>query len=241
MFSNLAFIPLDVHYMLWVFAPILVISLLAQWWVKSAYARWSSVVNRQGITGREAAVVILRSAGIHDVRVEEVDGFLSDHYDPGEGLRLSPENYRGTSIAAVGIAAHEAGHAIQHAQQYAPLALRSLAVPMANIGNNFGYIAIVIGLFMTGTPYNFITILGLLGLAAVALFQLVNLPVEFDASRRALVHLPDIGILDAEENHGARRVLRAAAFTYVAGTIAAVWTLLYWLMRLGFLGGSRDE
>ncbi|MCZ7646343.1 MAG: zinc metallopeptidase [Planctomycetota bacterium] len=238
------FLGIDIHYFLYAGLPLLALSLLAQLWVKSSYAKWSEVRNSKGISGAEAAYVVLRSAGVEDVKVERVDGFLSDHYSPSEKIvRLSPDNYDGRSIAAVGVAAHEAGHAIQHAQAFAPLALRSIAVPMANIGSQMGYFAIMIGCFMAynGAPkLNLFTLLGLVGLAAVALFQLVNLPVELDASRRALKHLPAIGILNEEENAGARSVLTAAAMTYVAATIAALWTLLYWLMRLGLIGGRRD-
>lgn len=237
------FFSIDWGYMLYVALPMMALMLVCQLWVKAAYAKYSKIENHQNITGREAAYVILRKAGIDDVRVEESDGFLSDHYAPSEKvLRLSPQNYSGTSIAAVGIAAHEAGHAIQHARHYAPLIVRNLAVPLASIGSQLGYLAIIIGLAMTHDPRNPITLLGLAGLAAVALFQIVNLPVEIDASRRALQLLPSIGILSEDENAGAKSVLTAAAFTYVAATIAAIWTLLYWAMRLGLLGGrSRDD
>jgi hypothetical protein len=187
-------------------------------------------------------MVILRHAGISDVRVEEVDGWLSDHYAPTEKvLRLSPKNFSGASIAAVGIAAHEAGHAVQHARAFAPLHLRNLAVPLASIGSQFGYLALVIGFSFMSTKINFLTIAGLCLLAFVVFFQLVNLPVEFDASRRALALLPGIGILDAEETVGARKVLTAAAMTYLAATIAALWELVFWAMRLGLLGGGRSS
>lgn len=189
--------------------------------------------------------MILRKAGIEDVTIEESDGFLSDHYSPREKvLRLSPENFRGRSIAAVGVAAHEAGHAIQHAQSYPLLALRNLAVPMASIGSMFGYVAISIGVFMAyngAQPLNAFSLIGLVLIGAIAAFQIVNLPVEFDASRRALKLLPSIGILSEEENAGARQVLTAAAMTYVAATIAAIWTLIYWMLRLGLIGGRRDD
>ncbi|GMV81636.1 MAG: membrane protein [Planctomycetota bacterium] len=239
------FIGLDPHYLIFVGLPLLVITVGAQLMVKFAYSKWSKVANTKGITGAEAAYVILRSAGVNDVKIEQVDGFLSDHYSPSEKvLRLSPENYQGHSIAAVGVAAHEAGHAIQHANSYAPLVVRNFAVPAAGIGSHLGYFALMIGVFMSyqGAPaLNTFTLLGVIGLAAVALFQIVNLPVEFDASRRALQYLPEIGILSHEENAGARSVLTAAALTYVAGTIAAIWTLLYWLLRLGVIGGNRDD
>ena len=234
---------IDIQYLLYVVVPMGVLMGLTQLWIKSAYSKYSQIGTRQGVTGAEAAKVILRAAGIHDVRVEQVGGFLSDHYSPKEKvLRLSPKNYSGNSIAAIGIAAHEAGHAIQHAKHYAPLVIRNLAVPMASIGSNFGYVALVFGLFMgRGNPNHPLVLLGLAGIAAIAVFQVINLPVEFNASRRALQVLPEIGILTDEENRGARSVLTAAAMTYVAATIAAVWTLVYWLWRLGLIGGSSRD
>ncbi|MBI4600398.1 MAG: zinc metallopeptidase [Planctomycetes bacterium] len=236
----------DPVYLLYVFLPCFGLMLLAQLWVKSAYSTYSRVANRNGVTGAEAAQVILRAAGIHDVRVEPVEGWLSDHYSPREKvLRLSPRNYSGTSIAAVGIAAHEAGHAMQHAQSYGPLVVRNLAVPLASMGSGLGYLVIMIGLAMStrGNVLNAFTLIGLSLIAAVAFFQLVNLPVELNASRRALEVLPQTGILTLEENRAARNVLLAAAMTYVAATVTAVAELLYWAWRLGLLGGgrSRDE
>ncbi len=238
------YIGFDPYHLLFVFIPMAVLMGLAQLWVKGAYAKYSHIATRQGVTGAEAAQVILRAAGIHDVRVEQVDGFLSDHYSPTDKvLRLSPRNYSGNSIAAVGIAAHEAGHAIQHAKRYAPLVVRNIAVPLANIGSTFGWIALMIGLMISGgNPGHPLVLLGIGGIAAIAVFQIINLPGEFDASRRALQVLPEIGILTAEENRGARAVLTAAAMTYVAATIAAIVELLYWLWRLGLIGGnSREE
>jgi Zn-dependent membrane protease YugP len=239
------FLGLDPHYLLYVFLPILALTGLASLWVKAAYGKYSRIANRQGVTGAEAARLILRSAGVHDVRVETVRGWLSDHYSPREKvLRLSPQNFSGYSIAAVGIAAHEAGHAIQHARSFAPLVLRNLSAPVAAIGSNMGYVVLMIGLVMAyasgSDPLNAFTLLGLLCLAAVALFQIITLPVEFDASRRALSVLPATGILTVEETRGARNVLLAAAMTYVAATVAALWMLLYWAMRLGLLGGRND-
>ena len=234
---------LDLHHLLYVTLPLVVIMGLCQLWVKSAYGKYSKIGNRSGVTGAEAAKVILESAGVDGVRIEPVQGWLSDHYSPKEKvLRLSPENYSGTSIAAVGIAAHECGHAIQDAQRYAPLVIRNLAVPAASIGSTFGWIAIVVGATMStaGQP-SIIAWIGLLLLGAVVFFQLINLPVEFDASRRALQVLPATGILTAEENEGARAVLTAAAMTYVAATVAAIAELLYWAWRLGLLGGSNNR
>lgn len=234
----------DPAYILYVFIPLLAISLVATVLLKAAYAKYSRIPNLQGITGAEAARLILRSAGIYDVEVEPSQGFLSDHYSPREKvLRLSPQNYSGHSIAAVGVAAHEAGHALQHAGQYAPLVLRNLAVPVANIGSTMGYVVIVVGLILSGGTGGVhpIALLGLALIASIAVFQLLNLPVEFDASRRALHVLPRTGILTAEEARGARSVLAAAAFTYVAATVAAILELLYWAWRLGLIGGSSDR
>ena len=209
--------------------------------MRSAYAKYSKIGNAAGVTGAEAARIILRSAGIDGVRIEPVQGWLSDHYSPKEKvLRLSPENYSGTSIAAVGIAAHESGHAIQDAQRYAPLVIRNIAVPAASIGSTFGWLAVVIGAAMsTGGHISAIAWIGMLLLGAVVFFQLINLPVEFDASRRALQVLPATGILTPEENQGARSVLSAAAMTYVAATVAAIAELLYWAWRLGLFGGNN--
>ncbi|MBN1441702.1 MAG: zinc metallopeptidase, partial [Planctomycetes bacterium] len=169
----------DPMYMFYVALPLLLISLIAQGWVKWTYSRYSRIANSSGVTGAQAAMGILRDAGIHDVRVEPSRGWLSDHYDPREKvLRLSPENYGGRSIAAVGIAAHEAGHAIQHASDYAPLLLRNFVVPLASLGSSLGYVAIFLGLVISG--WKFFAAIGILLIAVVALFQIINLPVEFN-------------------------------------------------------------
>jgi Zn-dependent membrane protease YugP len=233
----------DPIYLLFVFLPLLALSGLASLLVRSTYSKYSKIGNLRGVSGAEAAQVILRSAGIDNVRVEQVRGWLSDHYSPRERvLRLSPENYSGRSIAAVGIAAHEAGHAIQHATSYAPLVLRNAAVPLASIGSSLGYVVIFIGLLMSygSGGVSPLAWIGLLLIATVAVFQLVNLPVEFNASKRALQVLPQTGILTVEETAAARNVLMAAAMTYVAATIAAIVELLYWAWRLGLIGGSRE-
>lgn len=234
----------DPHYILFVALPLLVLSLVAQLWVRSAFSSAARILNRRGITGAQAAHIILRAHGLDDVEVELHQGWLSDHYDPRtRTVRLSPQVYKTPSLAAVAVAAHEVGHALQHATGYAPLVIRNFAVPLASIGSNFGYLVIFIGLMMSwgGAPVlNIFTALGLLMIAAVAFFQIVNLPVEFNASARALRVLPQIGILDPDELPLARRVLTAAAFTYVAATAAAILELLYWAWRLGLLGGNRD-
>jgi hypothetical protein len=232
---------MDWQHLLYVALPTMALLGLAQIWVSVTYGKYSKIRNRQGITGAEAAMVVLREAGISDVRVERADGFLSDHYSPMEKvIRLSSTNYDQSTIAAVGVAAHEAGHAIQHARHFFPVHLRTLAVPLAS-GARLGYLVIFVGFFMMGKALNPITLIGLLLIAGVAVFQLVNLPVEFDASRRALQILPRIGILTEEETVGARKVLTAAAMTYVAATIAALWELFFWMMRLGLIGGRSDD
>lgn len=243
----LGFLYLDFHYLLWVALPLLVLTGLAQLWVKSSAAKYSKIPNSSGITGAQAALGILHEAGIHDVRVEEVQGFLTDHYDPRHRVvRLSPQIYRGRSIAAVGIAAHECGHAIQHATKYAPLVVRNIAVPAASLGSSLGYVLIFLGFLLGGAQQagglgSIILNLGILGFAAVVVFQIINLPVEFNASRRALQVLPQMGILSREENAGARTMLTAAAMTYVAATVAAIAELLYWMWRAGLLGGHRND
>jgi uncharacterized protein len=219
--------------------PCMAISGLCTLWVKSAFSKWSKVGARRGITGAQVAQQILQTEGIHDVRVEPVQGFLSDHYDPrSKTLRLSPENFHGRSIAALGIAAHETGHAIQHARAYPFLAFRSKMVPVATIGSQFSWVLIFLGIFLHATG---LTLVGI-GLFSIAvLFTLITLPVEFDASNRALLALEHGQILDTDEMPGARRVLRAAAATYVAAAITAIVTLLYFLIRAGLLGGRREE
>lgn len=233
----------DPYYLLFVALPMMALLGLCQLWVKSAYNKYSQVRSSSGISGADAARGILRASGVDDVTVEMTQGFLSDHYDPkNRVLRLSPGNYNGRSIAAVGIAAHEVGHAIQHANHYAPLVIRNAAVPVASFGSSFGWIAIIGGFFLSAlAPVlgNALILLGVGGIGAIAVFQLINLPVEFDASRRALQVLPEMGILTPDENAHARKVLNAAAMTYVAATIGAILVLLYWLWRLGLLGGQE--
>lgn len=235
----------DPVYIFYVFLPLLALTGLCHLWLKLAYARYSKVLSQRGVTGGEAARYILQASGIDDVRVEPVDGWLTDHYSPSEKvLRLSPQNYSQTSLAALGIAAHEVGHAIQHARGYAPLKIRNLAVPLANAGSSLGYLVIMIGLMMSRGhgAVNAFTLTGLAMIAGIAVFQLINLPVEFDASRRALQVLPQLGILTPEENRAARNVLLAAAMTYVAATVAALAEVAYWAWRLGlFSGGSSSR
>jgi hypothetical protein len=217
----------------------LVLSGLASLWTKAAFRRWSQVPIGRGLTGAEVAAAILRAEGIHDVQIEPVGGFLSDHYDPrSRTLRLSPDVYGGRSVSAAGVAAHEVGHALQHAQGYAPMRLRQAMVPVAGIGTNLGIWMVVIGMVigMTGLAY-----LGVALFAGFVLFTLVTLPVEFDASIRARRVLEQRGLLKGEELRGVRAVLTAAAATYLASAVSAVLQLVYWLLRVGLIGGGRDD
>lgn len=218
--------------------PAFLLSLYATISVKSAYAKYSKIPTMRGITGAQAAKSILNSAGIHDVGVEISRGFLSDHYDPTKKmLRLSEGVYSGDSLASVGVAAHEAGHAIQHAEGYAPMKLRSAIVPMASIGSNLSWFLILFGFLFHAKG---LLLAGIVFFSAVVLFQVVTLPVEFNASSRALKVLPATGILSEQEVKGARKVLSAAAMTYVAAAITAVLQLLYFLIRAGLIGGRDD-
>jgi Zn-dependent membrane protease YugP len=218
-------------------APALLLSIFAQMRVKASYSKYSKVPTYRGITGAQAAREILLSEGIHDVAIELSRGFLSDHYDPrSRVLRLSESVYSGNSLASVGVAAHEAGHAIQHAQGYAPLKMRSALVPVSSIGSNLAWPLLIIGfIFMAKS----LILAGIIFFSLAVLFQLITLPVEFNASSRALQALPASGILSDSEVAGARKVLSAAALTYVAAAASAVVQLLYFLLRAGFLGGDE--
>lgn len=238
------FIGFDPLYFI-ILAPGLLLAAWAQFRVSSAFREGSQYPSRSGITGARAAAEVMAAEGVHSVEIEPVPGELTDHYDPTQKvLRLSEPVYGGRNLAALGVAAHEAGHAIQDAHRYSPLVVRNLMVPMASFGSNAAWIVFFIGLAMTyarmalGGP---IMVLGMVLFSLVVLFQLVNLPVEFDASRRARVALQMSGLVGAEEDVVVGRVLNAAALTYVAGTLTSVLTLVYWLIRSGLLGGSRDE
>jgi Zn-dependent membrane protease YugP len=218
--------------------PGLLLSLWASFRVKSAFKKYSKVRSMRGLTGAEAAEEMLRRAGISGVRIVRSHGMLSDHYNPlNKTLALSEPVYDSDSIAAVGVATHEAGHALQHAQNYAPLWVRSALVPTANIGSGIGYFVMVIGLFLQSTN---MVMVGAVLFSAVLLFQIVTLPVEFNASNRAKALVLDYGIVTMDERRGIDKVLNAAALTYVAAAISTLLTLLYFLMRAGLLGGRRD-
>jgi uncharacterized protein len=220
-------------------APGVLLSLLASWMVKSAFSRYSQVPTMNGLTGAQAAEKMLANAGVRDVGIEQAEGFLSDHYNPlTKKLALSEEVYGSASIAAVGVACHEAGHAVQHAQHYAPMWLRSALVPTANIGSNIGYGVMLLGLFMQSTG---MVLVGAVLFSMVLLFQIVTLPVEFDASSRAKRLAVEYGIVSESERVGMDRVLNAAALTYVAAVVSTLLTLLFFLLRAGLLGGRRDD
>jgi Zn-dependent membrane protease YugP len=220
-------------------APGLLLSLWASFKVKSTFRHFSEVPARSGYSGAQAAAELMQRKGIRNVRVEEVHGFLSDHYDPSERvLRLSSDVYHGRSLAALGVAAHEAGHAIQHATGYGPLKFRSWVVKPAQIGSNLGVLLSGLGLAMASTQMVWA---GIVLFSAFVIFTLVTLPVEFNASSRAVQVLESSGMVTSAEVPGARAVLNAAALTYVAGAISAIMQLLYFLMRAGLLGGRSDE
>lgn len=221
----------------------LVLSLLASARVKSAFARYSQVRSRSGVTGAQVAQAILRAHSIHDVTVEPVAGNLTDHYDPTtKTLRLSEPVYHSDSVAALGVAAHEVGHAIQHATHYAALRFRSAWVPVASLGSGLGMWVTVIGLGLAATGGSLVTAwIGVALFAATTVFTLVTLPVEFDASRRALATLQQSRVLVADELDGARTVLNAAALTYVAAAAASVLQLAYWVLQLLAVQQRREE
>jgi len=209
--------------------PALLLSMWASFKTKSAFKKYSRVPTANGQTGAEAAARLLASAGLGDVKILRAKGMLTDHYNPGNRtLNLSEGVFDSRSVAAVGVAAHEAGHAIQHAQHYKPLGLRSILVPTAKIGSSLGYFVMLGGLFLSSTN---MVLVGAVLFSAVLLFQVVTLPVEFDASRRAKVMLVEHGIITGPERVGVDKVLNAAAMTYVAAAAASVLQLLYWISR----------
>lgn len=212
-----------------------VICLLASSKMNSTFNRYSRVRSHSGITGREAAEQILRRAGIYDVRVEHVSGNLTDHYDPrSKVLRLSDATYHSTSVAALGVAAHECGHAMQHATGYAPLQIRGALVPVANFGSTIAWPLILIGLFFGGQSSAMLLNLGILAFSMAVLFQIVTLPVEFNASNRAIRILGSSGMLYEDEVNATKKVLTAAALTYVASAASAILQLLRILILTGY-------
>jgi hypothetical protein len=226
----------DPIYLLFIL-PGLALSMWASYRTKSAFNKYSRIRSGAGHTGAQAARIMLDRAGLHDVKINRTGGVLSDHYNPmTRSLSLSQAVYDTPSIAAIGVATHEAGHAIQHAQHYAPLWVRSTLVPTANIGSSIGYFVMLIGLFMSSTN---MVLVGAVLFSAVLLFQIVTLPVEFDASNRAKALVVEHGIVSMQERQGVDRVLNAAALTYVAAAVSTLLTLLYFLWRSGLIGGRR--
>lgn len=228
----------DPMYLLFI-APGLLLSLWASFRTKSAFKKYSKVRVATGLTGAQAAEKMLASAGITDVKVVPHKGMLSDHYNPvTKTLALSEPVYGVPSIAAVGVACHEAGHAIQHQVGYKALGLRSMLVPTANIGSSIGYFVMLFGLMLASQK---MVLVGAALFSMVLLFQIITLPVEFDASNRAKKLAVANGIVLPQEREGIDRVLNAAALTYVAAAVSTLMTLLYFLVRSGILGGrSRD-
>jgi Zn-dependent membrane protease YugP len=227
----------DPLYMMMI-APTFILSLVAQGWVKSAFSKYGKIANRRGMTGAEAARRILDASNLSQVRIEPAKGFLSDHYDPRtKVLRLSPDVYSRPSLAAVGVAAHEAGHALQDAKEYMPLKIRGALVPAAQFGSKLAFPLIFLGFILNAVG---MIKVGVVLFSGAVLFQVVTLPVEFNASSRAMTALAGTGILSGDELTGARKVLTAAAMTYIAAAITAVVQLLYFAMRAGLLGGGDD-
>lgn len=217
--------------------PALLLGLYAQIMVKVNYSRYSKVISRSGLTGREAAERVLQMNGVGGVRIGRVGGTLTDHYDPrSNSINLSQGVYDSATVAAIGVAAHEAGHAVQYAKNYAPIKLRMAIIPVCNIGTRLGPLLIILGFFLSYMAESMITVgntlyfIGLILFCTVALFQLVTLPVELDASRRALKVLSG-GVMEKSELPGVRKVLTAAALTYVAALVSAVMQVIYYASR----------
>lgn len=223
-------------YFLIYFAILLIIPIWAQMKVRKAYSQYSKVPSSSGMTGAQVARKILDDNGLYDVTVEEVRGKLTDHYDPRtKTVRLSSDNYHGHSLAGTAVAAHEVGHAIQDAEDYAFLRFRHALVPVANLGSNFSFIIILAGLLLYSSN---LILLGIIFMAAAVLFQIVTLPVEFNASSRAMNQVVSLGIIRNDEERETKKVLDAAALTYVAAAVVAVMELLRFI--LVYVGMNQD-
>ncbi|QEG25272.1 zinc metallopeptidase [Mariniblastus fucicola] len=236
---------MNLEYLLMVLLPGMLLSGGASWLVRTRFAKYSKIPSTRGYTGQMAAQRLLDFAGITDVKVVRVDGVLTDHYNPStKQLALSSAVFDRTSVAAIGVATHEAGHAIQHATGYYPLKWRSAIVPVANIGTKFGTYGMMIGLAILAAGSAFGTtvfMVGALAFLMFVLFQLVTLPVEFNASNRAKRLVVEAGIVGEQEREGIDKVLGAAAMTYVAAFVSSLLTLIYFLMKSGLLNGSRQR
>lgn len=214
--------------------PALILSAIAQYKISTSYRKYSKINSVRGLTGEQAALNILRANGIYDVEIELVSGNLTDHYDPrSKKLRLSRDIFYGTSIASIGIAAHEVGHAIQHNLNYAPLVLRNKIVPAVNFGASFSWVLFFMGLLLSIRPF---LIIGILLFSFTVIFQLITLPVELNASNRAIKSIVNMNLLNRDEVDGAKNVLFSAALTYVAAALMSIMSLL----RLIMLASRRD-
>ena len=217
--------------------PVLVLSLYAQIKVSSSFNKYSMVRNRRGVTGAQAAYDVLRAHGIFDVAIRPCPGKLTDHYDPRDNtVYLSQPVYNAATVAAVGVAAHEAGHAVQYAMDYGPVKVRSAIIPVTQFGSQFAFIALLLGLFLYSQP---LFLLGIVLFGLTMLFQLVTLPVEFDASARALETIDGTRLLEEDERKGAKKVLTAAALTYVAALLMSLLQLLRYLLIFAGRGNNR--
>ncbi len=223
--------------------PALLLSIVASLMTKGTFSKYAKVRAYSGLTGAQAAERMLRSHGVYDVTIEQTQGFLSDHYDPTRKvLRLSPDVYAAQSLSAVGVACHEAGHAVQHAESYGPLALRSALVPIASFGSSASYWIIFAGFLLQGSPLGMgLVKVGIALFGAAVLFSLVTLPVEWNASARAKAHIVTAGIVAPGQERQAGAVLNAAFLTYLAAAVSSLMTLLYYLLRSGLLGGRRND
>ena len=221
-----------------IIAPGLALSLYATYRTKSTFSKYSKIGSRSGLTGAQAAEQMLKRHGVSGVRIERASGWLSDHYDPSKkALRLSEDVYSSQSLSAIGVACHEAGHAMQDAQGYGMLGLRTALVPATNFSSTFAYILLIGGFLL---QFSGLIFLGVCLFSVGVVFSLITLPVEWDASRRAKVAMDAAGMLSPEENRHASKVLNAAFLTYLAAAVTSVLTLVYYLFRLGLLGGGDE-
>ena len=220
--------------------PALLLGIWAQFKVQSTFKKYSRIGNSRNITGAQAARMVLDRNNLPHVRVEHISGNLTDHYDPrAQVIRLSDTVYQSASIGAIGVAMHEAGHAVQHAEDYSPMKIRSAIVRVSNFGSSIGPLMIFVGCLFAGDFGRKLIVLGILLFSLMAVFQLVTLPVEFNASNRALAVIRDTGMFVDEDYKGAKKVLSAAALTYVAALVTSILQILYYVTR--FLGGSRRD
>lgn len=233
----------DIYYLIFI-VPAMIVCALAQLLVSARYSRYSKVMASSGLTGAEAARKVLEANGISYIRIEKIKGKLTDHYDPKEDvIRLSEGVYDSASLAAIGVACHEAGHAVQYREEYAPAKFRMAIVGITNISSKLGIILIFAGILlaMWNPEYVFVAYIGIVAYSVCALFQLVTLPTEFDASRRGMRAIKDTGILDQREQAGARKVLTAAAMTYVAALFLSIMTILRFIFIIARFTGRRSN